>query len=181
MSYAPHFESLSDTREKLEARRKEVLARSNRKLLLLGAKFWCWSRHRFSYDNKFRVILYVSCLLIQLEDSRVLPPLAVSVWWGLQLMQVPHRIVLLANRSSILIGMLTKPWNAALQMLSACMISGQPYFPLWCQCITAHFSCWQFSIYKGFLGAGMLLYYTAKYQYVSSNLVPLSAIDGIEV
>ncbi|KAF8031197.1 hypothetical protein BT93_D0410 [Corymbia citriodora subsp. variegata] len=29
VSYAPHFESLSDTREKLEARRKEVLARSN--------------------------------------------------------------------------------------------------------------------------------------------------------
>ncbi|EXB82572.1 hypothetical protein L484_027749 [Morus notabilis] len=29
VSYAPHFETLSDTKEKLESRRKEVLARSN--------------------------------------------------------------------------------------------------------------------------------------------------------
>lgn len=32
ISYAPEFESLSDTKDKLETRRKEVLARLNRKL-----------------------------------------------------------------------------------------------------------------------------------------------------
>lgn len=31
VSYAPEYESLSDTKEKLEGRRKEVLARLNRK------------------------------------------------------------------------------------------------------------------------------------------------------
>lgn len=31
VSYAPHFESLSDTKDKLEGRRREVLARLNRK------------------------------------------------------------------------------------------------------------------------------------------------------
>ena len=33
VSYAPQFERLDDTKDKLEARRKEVLARLNRKLL----------------------------------------------------------------------------------------------------------------------------------------------------
>ncbi|XP_045823499.1 RNA-binding protein 48-like isoform X1 [Trifolium pratense] len=32
-SYAPHFESLSDTKDKLEGRRREVLARLNRKII----------------------------------------------------------------------------------------------------------------------------------------------------
>jgi len=32
VSYAPQFESLSDTQDKLEGRRREVLARLNRKL-----------------------------------------------------------------------------------------------------------------------------------------------------
>lgn len=31
ISYAPEFETLSDTKDKLETRRKEVLSRSNRK------------------------------------------------------------------------------------------------------------------------------------------------------
>lgn len=34
VSYAPQFESLFETKDKLEARRKEVLARLNRKYLL---------------------------------------------------------------------------------------------------------------------------------------------------
>lgn len=34
VSYAPQFESLHETKEKLEARRKEVLARLNRKYLV---------------------------------------------------------------------------------------------------------------------------------------------------
>lgn len=34
VSYAPQFESLHETKEKLEARRKEVLARLNRKYLI---------------------------------------------------------------------------------------------------------------------------------------------------
>ncbi|MCH83427.1 RNA-binding protein 48-like [Trifolium medium] len=33
VSYAPHFESLSDTKDKLEGRRREVLARLNRKII----------------------------------------------------------------------------------------------------------------------------------------------------
>lgn len=33
VSYAPQFENLDDTKDKLEGRRKEVLARLNRKLL----------------------------------------------------------------------------------------------------------------------------------------------------
>lgn len=36
VSYAPHFETLSDTKEKLESRRKEVLARSNRMLFFFA-------------------------------------------------------------------------------------------------------------------------------------------------
>lgn len=32
ISYAPEYESVSDTKDKLETRRKEVLARLNRKL-----------------------------------------------------------------------------------------------------------------------------------------------------
>ena len=32
VSYAPHFETLSDTKDKLEGRRREVIARLNRKL-----------------------------------------------------------------------------------------------------------------------------------------------------
>ncbi|KAI8527080.1 hypothetical protein RHMOL_Rhmol12G0048000 [Rhododendron molle] len=35
ISYAPQYESLSDTKEKLEGRRKEVLARLSRKVLCL--------------------------------------------------------------------------------------------------------------------------------------------------
>lgn len=35
VSYAPEYESLSDTKEKLEARRKEVLARLNRKSTMM--------------------------------------------------------------------------------------------------------------------------------------------------
>lgn len=35
VSYAPEYESLSDTKEKLEGRRREVLARLNRKSTLM--------------------------------------------------------------------------------------------------------------------------------------------------
>lgn len=42
VSYAPQFESISDTREKLEGRRREVLARLNRKFhpLHLWSENW---------------------------------------------------------------------------------------------------------------------------------------------
>lgn len=36
VSYAPQFETLSDTKEKLECRRKEVLARLSRKLFIIN-------------------------------------------------------------------------------------------------------------------------------------------------
>ena len=35
VSYAPNFETVSDTEDKLEGRKKEVLARLNRKFLFL--------------------------------------------------------------------------------------------------------------------------------------------------
>ena len=35
ISYAPEFETLSDTKDKLETRRKEVLSRTNRKFLFI--------------------------------------------------------------------------------------------------------------------------------------------------
>jgi hypothetical protein len=35
VSYAPHFETVSDTKDKLEGRRKEVFARLNRQFLFL--------------------------------------------------------------------------------------------------------------------------------------------------
>ena len=38
VSYAPQFESLDDTKDKLEGRRKEVLARLNRKLIYYSKK-----------------------------------------------------------------------------------------------------------------------------------------------
>lgn len=40
VSYAPHFESLSDTKDKLEGRRKEVLARLNRKFKAYHVYYW---------------------------------------------------------------------------------------------------------------------------------------------
>ena len=62
ISYAPHFESLSDTKDKLEGRRREVLARLNRKfeavLTVLNVGMLC----RNIVDCKLRKIFICSNL-----------------------------------------------------------------------------------------------------------------------
>ncbi|KAD2803926.1 hypothetical protein E3N88_37303 [Mikania micrantha] len=50
VSYAPQYESLSDTKEKLDIRRKDVLARHNRKKLALS---YASKKHHIIHSQKF--------------------------------------------------------------------------------------------------------------------------------
>ena len=54
VSYAPQFESLSDTKDKLEGRRREVLARLNRTFIQSG--------HPPCFSNAFFVFWVSSAL-----------------------------------------------------------------------------------------------------------------------
>jgi len=51
ISYAPEYESVSDTKEKLETRRKEVLARLNRKLSIYTSTYFTVS-YSSCYNKK---------------------------------------------------------------------------------------------------------------------------------
>lgn len=74
VSYAPRYESLSDTKEKLEVRRKEVLARLNRKFkkLILIA----YGISLLVYD--FCLVIKL-LLLFQLKDLKALLILVVNL------------------------------------------------------------------------------------------------------
>lgn len=51
ISYAPEYESVSDTKDKLETRRKEVLARLNRKLSVYTSTNFLLQQERLSLEK----------------------------------------------------------------------------------------------------------------------------------
>lgn len=67
VSYASHFESLSDTKDKLEGRRREVMARLNRKLHL-DLIIWVNNTPQRIRRNLI-CFCNMRCLWFQLEDS----------------------------------------------------------------------------------------------------------------
>lgn len=68
VSYAPQYENLSDTKEKLEGRRTEVVARLNRKCCIIS--YFIFTKILFSRWIKYLYSLLL--LFFQLEDPRVL-------------------------------------------------------------------------------------------------------------